>query len=203
MGRKMTTAIERAMNGAETAPLTKKQRQLLMARYVVRAWNALRKVGLAGDDLEAWRREENFKACHKTHLRAATQADWPLLCAHFLRLVGRTEEARAWELRSAGGGLAVARQKLRQAMAETQDVIERPDLYAAAIARSKFNTLDLASLSARQTWVLVFDLRRGAQKRRAHGTHGTTRNPPPPELRRDRGDLNTEGAEKRRGFPDT
>jgi hypothetical protein len=165
----MNTAIERAMLGAQTAPLSKRQRQRLMARFVVPAWVAHRKAGLAGEDLEDWRREEQFKACHKTHLRAATQADWPLLCGHFLRLLGRVEEARGYELRSAGGSLAVARHKLREALAAAAPVIEQPEAYAAAICRSKFKTRNLADLSARQVWVLVFDMRRAAQKRRAVG----------------------------------
>lgn len=159
--------IDQAMRGADLAPLTTMQRRLLMARLVVPAWKAMRAKGLAGESLEDWRREEQFKACHKEHLRACTQEDYPRLRAHFLRLLGRVEESRQWERRSLGGNLDVARVKLRQALAEAGPVLGDARAYAAAICRSKFKTTDMDALTSRQVWVLVFDLRRACQKKRA------------------------------------
>lgn len=162
--------IDRAMTGSEQAPLTRLQRRRLMARLVVPAWKAMRSKGLAGDNLEEWRREEQFKACHKTHLRACVQADYPPLCAHFLRLSGKAEEARAWDRRGMTRNLDVAREKLRRAMEEAAQALGDARAYAEAICRSKFKTSDPDSLSTRQVWVLVFDLRRACQKKRARMT---------------------------------
>lgn len=175
-------SIDRAMRGSSQAPLSKEQRRLLMARLIVPAWNVMRVRGLAGDDLENWRREEQFKACHQDYLRSATQADYPKLAAHFMRLLGRIDDARRWDLKAAGGNMAVARHKLREAIAEAAPTLGDAGAYAAMIARCKFKTADFDALTSRQIWVLVFDIRRAAQKRRHAGkaarspsTRATTR----------------------------
>jgi hypothetical protein len=139
-----------------------------MGRLVAPAWKARTAAGLTRESLEDWRREENFKACHKTHLRTATQADWTLLCGHYLRLLGRTTEARATETRGACGSLAVAWHKLCEAIAEAAPALGNAQGYAAAIARRQYGTADLRALSARQCWSLVYTLRnRARSKRRA------------------------------------
>jgi len=163
-------SIERAMAGSAAAPLTKSQRQRLMARYIVPAYARRQAAGMVGpsETLEAFRREEQYKACHKEHLTCCLQADYPLLVGHFLRLLDRPREAARWELKGLSGQPAVALRKLREACAEARDVIEDPAGYAAAICRAKFKTSDVASLGERQLWCLVFDVRRAAQKRRAH-----------------------------------
>ena len=163
------TAIDRAMQGSAQAPLTARQRQRLMGRFIVPAWKDAVDKGLTGESLNEWRVEEQFKACHKSSLRACVQADYARICAHFLRLRGQTEQAREYDLRSACGNSAVARHKLCEAMADARDVIERPEDYAAAISGSKFKTRDLGRLTEKQLWVLVFDLRRAAQRRRKAG----------------------------------
>jgi hypothetical protein len=162
-----TTAIDRAMAGSARAPLAPWQRQRLMARYIVPAWNLRRAQGLTSEPLDAWRREEQFKACGKESLRDCTQQDWNLLCAHFLRMQGRVEKASTHEVKARTGNLAVARHKLEEAMTYAKDVIERPQDYIETISNCKFKTRDLDALSERQIWTLVFDLRRAAQKRRA------------------------------------
>lgn len=171
-GGAVVNAIDRALRGSDIAPLTKDQRRRLMARLVVPAWTAMRARGLAGGDMTDWRREEQFKACHKEHLRACVQEDYPKLVAHFLRLLGRVDEARAWDRRAAVGNIGVARAKLRAALAEAAPVLGDAGAYAAAICRCKFKTADLDALSTRQVWVLVFDLRRAVQKKR--GTRPAT-----------------------------
>jgi len=158
-------ALDRAVAGSAGAPLTSHQRQQMCA-LAHEAWTAKFRAGHAGADFEAWRHEEQFKACHKESLRAATQADWPRLRAHFLRLLGRVEQARALEQRSATGNRPVAWGKLQQTAREVADVIERPLDYAGRIAAARFKR-PLTQLNERELWTLVFDLRRNAQRRRA------------------------------------
>ena len=152
-------AIDRAIAGSTAGPLTAHQRQWLMGHLVAPAWKARTAAGLTRESLEDWRHEENFKACHKTHLRTATQADWSLLCGHYLRMLGRTGEARATETRGACGSHAVARHKLREAIAEAAPALGNAAGYAAAIARRQYGTADVTALSARQCWSLVYTLR--------------------------------------------
>lgn len=161
-----TTALDAAVAGSEQAGLTKLQRRRLVGRLIRPAYERRRAAGLAGDDFDDWRHEEQFKACHKQFLRSCVQEDWPRLMAHFLRILGRVDEARRYERRSAVGNIGVARYHLRQALEAAGDVIERPDAYAAAIARSRYKTGNLNELTARQIWGLVFDLRRSAARRR-------------------------------------
>lgn len=130
------------------------------------AWKARTAAGWTRESLDDWRREENFKACQKTHLRAATQADWTLLCGHYLRMLGRTGEARATETRGACGSLAVARHKLREAIADAASALGNARGYAAAIARRQYGTADLDTLSARQCWSLVYTLRNRSRSKR-------------------------------------
>ena len=87
---------------------------------------------------QRWRYEENFKACHKEHLRACTQRDWPLLRAHYLRLLGQVAPARVIEQRAATNDVRVAAFKLRQACEEAKDVIAMPAKYIESISRARF-----------------------------------------------------------------
>ena len=164
--------IDRAMSGAAGAPLsnTQKRRICQAARLAFGAQHAR---GLAGGDFDAWRHEEQFKACHHEHLTTATNAHYPALMARFLWLAGRPEAARRMQEQAALDPRRIAEAKFEQALAEAEREIDRPREYAVAIARCKFKTMDLDDLTPRQLWVLVFDLRRAAQKRRAHhAAHG-------------------------------
>ena len=167
------SALDRAVSGAAGAPLSAQQRQRLCA-LASRAWKQRCAQGLAAAPVagvvdpglfERFRHEENFKSCHKEHLRACTQADWPALKAHYLRLLGDREQARRLELRQATQGAAMALAKLRAEAERAGDVIARPFDYVGAIARARFK-LPLEQLGAKQIWTLVFDLRRNAQRRR-------------------------------------
>jgi hypothetical protein len=174
-------SIERAMSGASGSPLSRLQKQRI-CMLAERAWIAAGREHFdpaaaaandplalsASEALELWRHEEQQKACGLKHLTACSQREFPRLMAHFLGLLGRPESAW-WAERAVMDPARQARARLERTFQEVSGVIERPAEYAAAIARSKFKTTDLASLSARQTWTLVFDLRRAAQKRRAHG----------------------------------
>jgi len=166
--RNPTSALDRAVAGAAGAPLSAQQRQRLCA-LAHKAW--LRCFGLgvaaAGDAgvFERFRYEENFKACHKEHLRACTQADWPALQAHYLRLLGASEQARRMDERQITQPWTMALAKLRDECGKVGDVIERPMDYVGAIARARFKA-PVEQLNAKQIWTLVFDLRRNAQRRR-------------------------------------
>lgn len=161
-------AADRAVAGSASAPLTKDQRSLMMRRFVLPAWRRRQNEGLAGEDLEEWRREEQFKACHRTHLRSCTQADWPLLCGHFLRVMGRLDEARRMETRALTGNLPVARRKLEEALREAGPALGDARAYAAAIARRQFKR-GLDELTERQVWCLVFTVRNRARGKARKG----------------------------------
>ena len=157
--------LDRAVAGVEGAALTSLQRQQMCA-LAREAWAFKRAAGHAGADFNAWRYEENFKACHKESLRACTQRDWPLLRAHFLRLLGRCEQARNLETRATLQAAHVAANRLRLECEAARDVIAMPGKYIEAISRARFKR-PTNELSAREIWTLVFDLRRNAQGRRA------------------------------------
>lgn len=174
--------IDRAMAGASGAPLSKRQKRdvCMLAGlawqhsgrpyYDENAYETQDPIALSpAEALELWRHEEQARACGKKHLTACTQRDFPWLMAHFLRAAGQNVLARQYEVGAALDPLRQARAKLEATMLDVAGAIERPRDYAAAIARCKFKTTDLAALSPRQVWVLVFDLRRAAQKRRASG----------------------------------
>ena len=170
----MTTNIDRAIAGAAGAPLSREQKGKI-AMLSRKAWERFGRPGAApgvtggkaaAEAFRAWRLMQDGEACGKGSLRAATNADYPLLKAHFLRMLGYTATADRMATRAAMDPSQQALAKLRHEMEGAQDVIERPAQYIAAIARCKFKTTDLESLSAKQLWVLVFDIRRSAQKRR-------------------------------------
>jgi hypothetical protein len=167
-------------SGAELSVLQKKQ-LCMLARSVFTqqqrrglAPSTVAGVGDPGSSaalFDRWRYEENFKACHKEHLRACTQADWPLLRAHYLRLQGRRQEARVLETRAATNDVRVAQYKLNQACQEARDVIGDPRAYVGHICITRYQR-NLSELTARQLWTLIFDLRRNAQTRRAKIARG-------------------------------
>lgn len=177
----MTTTIDRAAAGVGGAPLDKDDKRRI-AMLAKEAWLAQERPGFADqpDDIPdvmklseseaftCWRQDEQAKACGTGHLTTATKRSYALLMAHFSRLAGREEDAVYWEGRAVTEPSRTARAKLRQELASVQDVIQRPAQYVATIARCKFRTTDLDSLSEKQLWVLVFDIRRAAQKRRAN-----------------------------------
>jgi hypothetical protein len=160
----MTTAIDKAMHGSAQAPLNSEQRRTMMARLIVPAHRKRMADGLTGEDLDTWRYEEIFKACGRGQLRACTQADYPRLVAHFLRILGRVEQAREWDLRVGCSGLAVARQKLRAEMANARDAIGNVEAYVGSICRRQFGC-DMRDATEKQTWSLYFTLRNRARKK--------------------------------------
>jgi len=118
----------------------------------------------------AWRHVEQGKVmgAMRQSLREATQRDYALLRAHFLRLraeglATQGDQARAdavehtadqWSVRAATDGTRRARYLLRQAL---RDRDLRED-YAAAICRTQ-NKCSLDDASEKQLWRLIFTIR--------------------------------------------
>lgn len=160
--------LDAAVHGASGAPLTvlQKKQLCMLARAVFAQQQRAGVAPASGPGVfDRWRYEQNFKSCHKEHLRACTQADWPLLRAHYLRIQGRRQEARTLETRAATNDVRVAQFKLNQACEEARDVIGDPRAYVGHICVTRYQR-NLSELTARQLWVLIFDLRRNAAARR-------------------------------------
>ena len=103
---------------------------------------------------EAWRHVEQGKACGVQSLRAATQAHYGRLLAHFQALGGNPVAAARTATRDADNDRRIARYKLDQALAERGLAAE----YASAICRQQFRRT-LAEATAKQLWCLVFTVR--------------------------------------------
>ena len=142
---------------------------------------------------ELWRRSEQRAATGCAHLTAATNGMFPHYMRRFNEVLAvyleggtplppeldggngvppskgsgeaRREEAY-WFSRTIGDQTRVALWKLRQECQAAQDVIDNPRGYVAAISKNRFKTPAIETLSERQLWSLIFDLRRNAQRRR-------------------------------------
>lgn len=176
-------ALDRAVSGESNAPLTHDQKAALCI-LAGEAWE------LAGrpyfddqaidlpaclrltksDGLELWRHEQQEIACGKRHLTAATQRDYLALRSHFRRLLGRDEDADRDAARSGIQENKLALSKLDHECVAARDVIDRPHDYVGSIARTRYKA-PVHDLSPRQIWVLIFDLRRNAQRRRKKVNH--------------------------------
>jgi hypothetical protein len=125
----------------------------------------------SADAFTAWRREQTALACGHSHLTACQQRHLPAIMAHFARLAGKPSVARYWEERAImGDGARQARSLLDRAIREAADVIAKGEEYAASICRTRFKC-GLEDCSQRQLMMLVFDVRRNAQRRRAKGAY--------------------------------
>ena len=125
-------------------------------------------------------------AVERTGLRACTQEDYAPLMAHFVlmlsvaeRELGQAGAARRDLAASTGLRQRAAVEPRRVALAKLEaeeqaaaDVIERPAAYVASIARARFKGAAIADLTERQLWMLVFDLRRNASRRRQKARGG-------------------------------
>lgn len=155
--------IDRAVRGSELAPLKNEQK----ATICILAREAYDKIGhFSGDDYDTWRHDQQHTACGRSSLCAATQKDYRAIRGHFLALLGRKKAAFKDFVAAETGDAGFVLAKLRHECRNAQDVIEAPMEYVTTIARSRFKSTDLSSLSAKQLWSLVFDIRRNAQRRR-------------------------------------
>jgi len=173
-------SVDKCVAGAGGAPLTKKQKQ----EICIVAREAWEKLGRPGFDDQAeglppeirmkkteaytlWRRDEQRKAGGSANLTCSSNGQFARLMEHFCRLAGRKQSMAHWSGRKVGDAQRQAMARLRRECDKARDVIEEPEAYVASIARSKYKTPAIEDLSPRQVTVLTFDLRRGAQKRRA------------------------------------
>lgn len=158
--------LQRACAALGGQPLTNEQKRdaiLLM----IEAWPGAPEAEKSADEFTAWRREQNAIACGHPHLTACQQRHVPAIMAHFARLAGKPSIARYWDERAImGDGARQARSLLDRAIREAADVIAKGEDYAASICRTRFKC-GLEDCSQRQLMMLVFDLRRNAQRRRA------------------------------------
>jgi hypothetical protein len=174
-------SVDRCVAGGSGAPLSNEQKRAI----VMLAREAWRKNGRPGFDdqpaglsadlalsaseaFEIWRQDEQRQAAGTSHLTCARNDQYAAFMGHFARLAGRRAGEKYWTGRVVGDAHRQAVARLRREMAKAEDAIERPAEYLSAIARCKYRTMDIESLSPRQITVLTFDIRRAAQKRRAH-----------------------------------
>jgi hypothetical protein len=102
-----------------------------------------------------WRHREAINACG-LRISEASQQHYNELVSHFSQLAGQQGRAFGAEMRKGTDPLRIALFKLREELAKQG----LADGYAASIAKHKFQVMSLERLSAKQVWVLVFDLRR-------------------------------------------
>lgn len=179
----MDARQQAAINGAASAPLSKKQKRIL-CMLAERAWNAkgcplweprqdsaIRLCRTSA--LELWRHMEQEHLLGRKHLTACCQADYELLRAHFARLAGDHREAAAAEARMSGDDARRAKAFLRNELAAAVRQIADPRRYVETIARCKYKT-NIDSLSAKQVWTIIFDLRRAVWARKKKSTQTRT-----------------------------
>jgi hypothetical protein len=168
-----TSVLDRCVDGAALAPLTSEQRRelALLARA---AFRRLCEAGALGEaaDFDDWRREQTMMCCERPGLRQSRQEDYQLIRAHFLRLVGQDSMADRAVSRGVSEPRRVAEYKLDAECQAARDVIDAPRAYVESIARARYHGARIEELGEKQLWVLVFDLRRNAQRRRKRGAAG-------------------------------
>lgn len=177
----MTTNIDRAIDGAAGGALSNEQKRDIVM-WARKAWELAGRPGCANQQqvqeqirltqaeaFDLWRQDEQMKAVGKHHLTSAQNFAFPALMAHFARLAGQPAIAEQWLKRTALDGRRQAMAKLQREMYLAHDVIEKPGDYVGAICWAKCKCR-LEAASPKQLWMLMFDIRRAAQKRRAKGS---------------------------------
>lgn len=157
-----------------SAPLTNNQKREL-SQLARRSFLRFSAREAAGEELDprpsglgeaGWRRWHVAEACDKAGLRCCSQDDYAAVKAHLLDLLGDTAGALDWHVRAQTEPIRQARAVLDRELEAAADVISRG--YIAAICRSKYKCA-IEDCSVRQTWSLVYDVRRSAAaKRRAN-----------------------------------
>jgi hypothetical protein len=165
-----SAVIDRCVEGAALAPINSEQRREL----AILARRAFERLYDAGDisestDFDAWRHQQSIQAVERPGLRDCRQEDYGQLKGWFLRLLGQPAMADRMQVRADLEPRRVALFKLRQECQAVADVIGNAESYVAAIARVRFKVSDLKELGEKQLWILLFDLRRNAQRRRKQG----------------------------------
>ena len=164
-----------AIQGAACAPLSRAQKREI-CMLAEKAWTAqgsplwepaqdpaIRLCRTSA--LELWRHMEQEHLLGRKHLTSCGQADFLLLKAHFARLAGFIGVAEAAEARIPGDDARRAQAALRKELWRARSQIADPRRYAETIALAKYKS-GLGGLTAKQTWAVVFDLRRAAWARK-------------------------------------
>lgn len=148
-------------------PLTKCQKWRL-ADLAARVYGWLRDRGqLAGVNLADWRHHIAVKACGK-RISAANLGDFKRIQAAFLHEKGDAEGERRALVQAASTPQAIALFKLRECMKQTGT----PPAYAETLARRFYKNGNLAELTARQLWTLLYTVRNNANKAAGKGQPG-------------------------------
>jgi len=162
--------ITRCIDGAALAPLSREQKKdlILLAQ---RAFQRLYDSGTLSEstEFESWRHQQVMQVCERGGLREARNEDFLALQGHFLGLLGQPVLAERRRVASQLEPRRWALAKLHQECDAATDVIDRPWDYICSIARSRFKTPQIEELGEKQIWMLMFDVRRNAQRRRAKG----------------------------------
>jgi hypothetical protein len=162
--------IYRCIDGAALAPLSREQKRDL-AILARRAFNKLYDTGKISEatEFDAWRHQQVIQVCERAGLCEARNEDFLALQGHFLGMLGQTAMAERRNVQAQLEPRRWALSKLRTECEAAADVIDRPWEYASSIARGRFKTAQMEELGEKQLWMLVFDIRRNAQRRRAKG----------------------------------
>lgn len=162
--------LDRCIEGAALVPLSGEQKRDL-AQLARRAFNKLYDSGKISEssEFDAWRHQQVRQVCERNGLREARNEDYLALQVHFLGLLGHTAMADRKRVQAQLEPQRWALAKLQAECEAASDVIDRPREYASSIARGRFKTAQIENLSEKQLWMLVFDIRRNAQRRRAKG----------------------------------
>jgi len=147
-----------AYPGERRGPLDngQKARLCIMAREAFEKMHGRAPASAA--ELEAWRREQQQKACGLLSLTFADQKDYPALEAHFLDLLGESGKAFMRllkpELKEQRQALAVLARDCRERGLNLG--------YPSAICRKQYKCT-LEEASPKQIWRLVFTIRNRRQ----------------------------------------
>ena len=173
----------KAIEGAACAPLSREQKRNI-CMLASKAWEnqgrpyydptmdpayALSKSAAE----ELFRHEEQQRLVGRKHLTACGQADYFLLKAHFARMAGLEGAAEAAEDRIPGDDARRANAVLRRELAAARSQIADPRRYAETIARSKYKA-GIETLTAKQVWTIVFDVRRAVSARKKKASQPET-----------------------------
>lgn len=112
-------------------------------------------------DFDGWRREQCMMAVERPGLSACRNEDYLPLRAHFLRIMGRTEEAEALDARAAMDPRRRALHEFQRACTLAAKVIDNPVAYAEGFLRRVAN-VRIDDASDKQIWRAVYLLRRKA-----------------------------------------
>lgn len=159
--------IDRCIEGAALAPINSEQKRelVILARRAFDKLNGGSRCGASAFD--TWRHQQATIAVERHGIRECRQEDFAQLKGHFLRILGQPAMADRMQTRAELEPRRVAAWKLRHECEAVADVISNAESYVASIARARFKVRSIDDLNEKQLWVLLFDLRRNAQRRRA------------------------------------